>query len=91
MGGGFGGKESQAAQFAAMAALAAHKLKKPARIILTKDEDMKTTGKRHPFKNFYEVGFDQDGRILALKVHLYSMLELIVIFLHQLWKGPCFT
>jgi xanthine dehydrogenase large subunit len=72
MGGGFGGKESQAAQFAAMAALAAHKLKRPARIILTKDEDMKTTGKRHPFKNFYEVGFDHDGKILALKVHLYS-------------------
>lgn len=72
MGGGFGGKESQAAQFAAMAALAAHQLKRPARLILTKDEDMMTTGKRHPFKNFYKVGFDNDGKILALKVDLYS-------------------
>lgn len=72
MGGGFGGKESQAAPFAAMAALAAHHLKRPARLILTKDEDMMTTGKRHPFKNFYKVAFDNDGKILALKVDLYS-------------------
>jgi xanthine dehydrogenase large subunit len=72
MGGAFGGKESQAAPFAAMAALAAHKLKKPARIVLNKDDDMKVTGKRHPFLNFYEVGFDEQGRILALKVKLYA-------------------
>ncbi len=72
MGGAFGGKESQAAPFSAMAALAAHKLKRPARIILSKDDDMKVTGKRHPFKNFYEVGFDNDGRILSLKVKLYA-------------------
>ncbi|MFZ4715024.1 MAG: xanthine dehydrogenase molybdopterin binding subunit [Bacteriovoracaceae bacterium] len=72
MGGGFGGKESQAAPFAAMAALAAHKLKRPARLILSKDDDMKSTGKRHPFKNFYQVGFDHDGKILSLKVDLYS-------------------
>lgn len=72
MGGGFGGKESQAAHFAAMAALAAHKLKRPARLILTKDDDMKTTGKRHPFKINYEVAFNQEGKILGLKVDLFS-------------------
>ncbi len=72
MGGGFGGKESQAAHFAAMAALVAHKLKRPARIALTKDDDMMMTGKRHPFKNFYEIGFDQNGKILALKAKLYA-------------------
>ena len=72
MGGGFGGKESQAAHFAALAGLVAHKLNRPARIALTKDEDMMVTGKRHPFKNFYEVGFDNDGRLLALKVKLYA-------------------
>ena len=68
MGGGFGGKESQAAQFAAMAGLVAYKLNRPARVALTKDDDMMMTGKRHPFKNFYEVGFDDNGLISVLKV-----------------------
>ena len=72
MGGAFGGKESQAAPFAAMAALVAHKLNRPARIILNKDDDMKVTGKRHPFKNFYEVAFDDQGKILGLKVQLFA-------------------
>lgn len=72
MGGGFGGKESQAAPFAAMAALVAQKLQRPARLCLSKDDDMMMTGKRHPFKNFYEIGFDNDGRILALKAQLYA-------------------
>lgn len=72
MGGAFGGKESQAAPFAVFASLVAQKLKRPARIVITKDDDMIMTGKRNPFKNFYEVGFDNDGRILALKAKLYS-------------------
>ncbi len=72
MGGGFGGKESQAAHFAAIAGLVAYKLNRPARLALTKDDDMMMTGKRHPFKNFYEVGFDNEGRISALKVHIYA-------------------
>ncbi len=72
MGGGFGGKESQAAPFAAMAALVAQKMQRPARLCLSKDDDMMMTGKRHPFKNFYEVGFDGDGRILGLKAQLYA-------------------
>lgn len=72
MGGGFGGKETQAAHFAAMAALVAFKLKKPARLVLTKDDDMMMTGKRHPFLNYYDVGFDQEGRILGLKAKLYA-------------------
>lgn len=72
MGGGFGGKESQAAQFGAMAALVAYKLKRPARLALTKDDDMMMTGKRHPFKNTYEIGFDDQGKILAFKAQLYA-------------------
>jgi xanthine dehydrogenase large subunit len=72
MGGGFGGKESQGAPIAGYAALVAHKLKKPARLILTKDQDMQLTGKRHPFENEWEVGFDNTGRILALKATLQS-------------------
>ncbi|WPU63676.1 xanthine dehydrogenase molybdopterin binding subunit [Peredibacter starrii] len=72
MGGGFGGKESQAAPFAAMAALCAVKLKRPVRICLTKDDDMIMTGKRNPFENEYKVGFDDQGRILAMDVKLFS-------------------
>ncbi len=72
MGGAFGGKESQASPFAAMAALVASQLNRPARMALEKDDDMRITGKRHPFKNFYEVGFDEKGKILGLKVQLYS-------------------
>lgn len=72
MGGGFGGKESQGAPIAAYAALVAHKLKRPARLILTKDDDMMITGKRHPFEAEYKVSFDESGKITALKVLLMS-------------------
>ncbi len=72
MGGGFGGKESQAAPIAAMAALGALKLNRPVRLCLTKDDDMVMTGKRNPFHNHFEVGFDNDGVIQALDVELYS-------------------
>lgn len=72
MGGGFGGKESQAAPIAAMAALGALKLNRPVRLCLTKDDDMVMTGKRNPFQNLYKVAFDNDGVIQALEVELYS-------------------
>lgn len=72
MGGGFGGKESQSAPFAAMAALCAMKLKRPVRICLTKDDDMIMTGKRNPFENEYKVGFDSHGQIIAMDVKLFS-------------------
>jgi len=72
MGGGFGGKECQATHPAVMAALVAHKTKRPARIVYNKDDDMQVTGKRHPFQNHYKVGFTAEGRITALDVTLYS-------------------
>ncbi|MGC4003269.1 MAG: molybdopterin-dependent oxidoreductase [Pirellulales bacterium] len=72
MGGGFGGKETQAAQPAAMAALVAQRTGRPARIVLDHDTDMTITGKRHPFKGRYKVGFDYDGKLTALKLDLYS-------------------
>lgn len=72
MGGGFGGKECQAVQPAALAALVAQKTKRPARIHLSVDDDMKTTGKRHAFRNRYKVAFTKDGLITALDVQLYS-------------------
>ena len=72
MGGAFGGKECQATHPAAMAALVAHKTKRPARIAYSKDDDMRVTGGRHPFQNDYKVAFTGDGRITALKVDIYS-------------------
>lgn len=70
MGGGFGGKETQAGHIAVWAALAAHKLKKPVKLRLDRDDDFMVTGKRHPFAYDYEVGFDDSGRITGLKLML---------------------
>ena len=66
MGGGFGGKETQGSQWAAIAALAAVKLKRPVKCRLDRDDDMIATGKRHDFRIEYEVGFDNEGRILGI-------------------------
>jgi xanthine dehydrogenase large subunit len=63
MGGGFGGKESQATQWAALAALTAVKTGRPAKCRLDRDDDMVMTGKRHDFIIDWQVGFDDDGRI----------------------------
>jgi xanthine dehydrogenase large subunit len=68
MGGGFGGKESQAAQWAALASLAAHKLGRPAKCRLDRDDDMMMTGKRHDFEVSYEAGFDKDFRFKSVDV-----------------------
>ena len=66
MGGGFGGKETQANQFAAIAAVAAKKLGRPVKIRPDRDDDMTATGKRHDFAIDYDVGFDDAGRILGV-------------------------
>lgn len=68
MGGGFGGKESQAAQWACLAALTAFKTGKPAKCRLDRDDDMIMTGKRHDFRVSYEAGFEADGRLTAVNV-----------------------
>ena len=68
MGGGFGGKESQATQWAAIAALAAFRLKRPCKIRLDRDDDFATTGKRHDFRCDFRVGFDAEGVIQAYDV-----------------------
>ncbi|WP_137929030.1 xanthine dehydrogenase molybdopterin binding subunit [Mesorhizobium comanense] len=66
MGGGFGGKETQANQCAAIAAIAAKKLKRAVKVRLDRDEDMTATGKRHDFAIDYDVGFDDEGKILGV-------------------------
>lgn len=70
MGGGFGGKESQSAQFACIAAVAARKLGRPVKLRLDRDDDMLATGKRHDFLYDYAIGYDDEGRILAAKVEM---------------------
>jgi len=72
MGGGFGGKESQPALIAATAAILARKTRRAVKLRLDRDLDMIMTGKRHDFLADYDVGFDAQGRILALTVMLAS-------------------
>ncbi len=72
MGGAFGGKETQAALFAAAAALVADKTGRPAKFRCDRDDDMVMTGKRHAFKVGYDVGFDDAGQVLALRLRLAS-------------------
>ena len=68
MGGGFGGKETQAGHLAVWAALAANKFKCPIKLRLDRDDDFMVTGKRHPFAYDYTVGFDGTGRLTGLKL-----------------------
>ena len=72
MGGGFGGKETQAGHLAVWAALAARKTGAPVKLRLDRDDDFLVTGKRHPFAYDYEVGFDGAGRILGLKLDMMA-------------------
>ncbi len=72
MGGGFGGKESQSALWAVAASLAAFKLKVPVKLRADRDDDMIVTGKRHCFYYEYEVGYDDEGRIVAARVDMTS-------------------
>lgn len=72
MGGGFGGKESQSALWAALAAISAAHLKRPVKLRADRDDDMLVTGKRHCFHYEYEVGYDDEGRIIAAKVEMVS-------------------
>ena len=72
MGGGFGGKESQSALWATAAAIAAARLKRPVKLRADRDDDMMVTGKRHCFYYEYDLGFDDDGRILGAKIEMVS-------------------
>jgi xanthine dehydrogenase molybdopterin binding subunit/xanthine dehydrogenase small subunit len=72
MGGGFGGKETQAAILAALAALAATKTGRKVRVRFNRDQDMMITGKRHPFLAKFRAGFDEEGFLQAAKIDIYS-------------------
>ena len=72
MGGAFGGKESQAALFACVAALLARRTGRAVKFRVDRDDDMMQTGKRHAFRYDYEVGFDDDGLIRGINLTLAS-------------------
>ncbi|MDA0424844.1 xanthine dehydrogenase molybdopterin binding subunit [Stutzerimonas frequens] len=70
MGGGFGGKETQAAGPACLCAVIAHLTDRPTKMRLPRMEDMTMTGKRHPFYVEYDVGFDDDGLLHGIEIDL---------------------
>ncbi|XP_022116184.2 xanthine dehydrogenase [Pieris rapae] len=72
MGGGFGGKEARGMLIALPVAFAAHKLQKPVRCMLDRDEDMLMTGTRHPFLIKYKVAVTKEGKIMGAKVDIYN-------------------
>ena len=72
MGGGFGGKESQSGLFACVAAVAASRLRRPVKLRLDRDDDFLITGRRHCFWYTYQVGHDDEGRILGAEISMVS-------------------
>nr|CAD7437878.1 unnamed protein product [Timema bartmani] len=72
MGGGFGGKESRSPLVALPVALAAHRLNRPVRCMLDRDEDMMITGTRHPFLGRYKVAFTKEGKLIGCDIQIYS-------------------
>jgi len=72
LGGGFGGKEDQATPWACLAALAAFRLGRPVKLVLKRQEDMRFTGKRHPYSADFRLGAKYDGRLVAYQVTLYQ-------------------
>ncbi|KKY28869.1 putative xanthine dehydrogenase [Phaeomoniella chlamydospora] len=72
LGGGFGGKETRSVQLAGIVATAAKKSKRPVRCMLNRDEDMMTSGQRHPFLGKWKVAVSKEGRLLALDADIYN-------------------
>lgn len=72
IGGGFGGKETRSGFLAAVASVPAHQLNRPVKITLDRDVDMMITGQRHSFLGKYKVGFQNDGKVVALDLEIYN-------------------
>jgi len=72
LGGAFGGKEDQATHWAALAALGTHKLNRPVKLVLSRMDDIKMTGKRHPYLSDFKIGLSNKGKILAYEVTFYQ-------------------
>ncbi|CAA0236075.1 xanthine dehydrogenase molybdopterin binding subunit [Tenacibaculum maritimum] len=68
LGGGFGGKEDQATPWAVMAAVAVQHLNRPIKYMLNRHDDLRMTGKRHPYTSFYKIGLTKDLKVKAFEV-----------------------
>lgn len=76
IGGGFGGKESRSAFLSAALSVAAVKYKRPIRSMLDLDEDIVSSGQRHPFVGKYKVGFNDEGKIICLDLEVNFLVIL---------------
>ncbi|KAI9708667.1 MAG: hypothetical protein M1820_003885 [Bogoriella megaspora] len=72
LGGGFGGKETRSVQLSTIVALAARKTSRPVRCMLNRDEDILTSGQRHPFLARWKVGVNKDGKLQALDADVFA-------------------
>ena len=72
LGGGFGGKETRSVQLAGICATAAKKVQRPVRCMLNRDEDILTSGQRHPFLTRWKVGVNNDGKLQALDADVFN-------------------
>ncbi len=72
LGGGFGGKEDQANAWAALCALATHHLKRPVKFSLDRKEDLRMTGKRHPYSSDFKIGLDKNLKIISYEATFYQ-------------------
>ncbi|GAA4372887.1 xanthine dehydrogenase molybdopterin binding subunit [Hymenobacter koreensis] len=72
LGGGFGGKEDQATTWGALAALGAFVVKKPVKLVLSRHDDLRMTGKRHPYSSDFKLGLSADLKLLAYEVTFYQ-------------------
>jgi xanthine dehydrogenase large subunit len=72
LGGGFGGKEDQANAWASVCAVAAQLTRRPVKYALHRMEDMRMTGKRHPYSADYKIGLDKDLKIIAYEAVFYQ-------------------
>ncbi len=72
LGGAFGGKEDQATVWGVLSALASFVLNKPVKLVLSREDDLRMTGKRHPYSSDYKMGLTKDGKILAYEVTFYQ-------------------
>ena len=72
LGGAFGGKEDQATAWAVMAALASLKMNRHVKLVLSREDDLRMTGKRHPYSSDYKIGLSSQGKILAYEVTFFQ-------------------
>ncbi|MBL7730405.1 MAG: molybdopterin-dependent oxidoreductase, partial [Chitinophagaceae bacterium] len=72
LGGGFGGKEDQATTWGVLCALGTYITKRPVKYSLHRMEDMRMTGKRHPYSSDFKIGLDKAYKILAYEATFYQ-------------------